>query len=73
MVVVKYLERLKGKIIEIHPNQLLFLLRINGVTLFDKFVFEIVPENYPPLINYLSSSESDLSFNLSEDTSLLLN
>ena len=41
-----------------------------GNSFSDKFIVEIVPRNYPPLINYLGRSESDLSFNLSEDTSL---
>ena len=41
-----------------------------GNSFTDKFLVEVVPQNYPPQISFLDQNESEISFNVIEDTSL---
>ena len=41
-----------------------------GNSFTDKFLVEVVPQNYPPQISFLDQNESQISFNIPEDTSL---
>jgi hypothetical protein len=41
-----------------------------GNSFTDKFLVEVVPQNYPPQISFLDQNESQVSFNVIEDTSL---
>jgi hypothetical protein len=41
-----------------------------GNSFTDKFFIEVVPQNYPPQISFLDQNESQISFDVLEDTSL---